>query len=80
MEDFLLKIGQYFLEKEQVVSLILAVLLWMERRDKNREVQAHNETRERWLAEYKVFVSAIDKLSTSVDTIVAAYRTKGGRS
>lgn len=80
MEDLLLKLGQYFLDRDQVVALVLAVLLWMERRDKNREARAHDETRERWLAEYKVLVAAIDKISTSVDTIVAAYRTKGGRS
>lgn len=59
-----------------LLSLAAFAWGWIERRARDREVEAHNETREKRITEFKTIVDAIDRLEKSVDLIVNAFRAK----
>lgn len=79
MEDVARDVAAFLIAQGPLGILVLFVTAWgfLERRARDKEVEAHNETREKRIVEYKAVVAAIDKLDKSIEIMITAFRAKG---
>lgn len=78
MEDAVKEFVAYAREMGLHPVTILAIAWGItERRARDKEVEAHNATREKRLVESGTAIEAIDRLAKSVDIMITAFRIRG---